>query len=240
MTFSQRTAVLLDSMREVDSLIGQLPPSQAEPIQQRMAGLTSELAALRDNAGELEITVKLLDVIITSKDIDEAVMRSAALIKEWAGVEAIGVRLRVGDDFPYFTTIGFPESFVQKESSLLAIDVHGDRIRDKQGNLVFECMCGNIVSRRFDSSKSFFTERGSFWTNCTSDLLSSTTEEDRLGRTRNHCNHAGYESVALIPLTSGDEIFGLIQLNDSRRDCFTPEMISRLESFAAYVAATLV
>jgi hypothetical protein len=240
MTVSQRTAVLLDSMREVDGLIGQLPPSQAAPIKQRLAGLTSELAALRDNAGELEITVRLLDVIITSKDIDEAITRSAALIKDWAGVEAIGVRLRVGDDFPYFNTIGFPEPFIQKESSLLAIDEHGDRVRDEQGKLVLECMCGNVVSRRYDATKSFFTEGGSFWTNCTSDLLSATSEDERQGPTRNHCNRSGYESVALIPLMSGGEMFGLIQLNDSRKDCFTPEMINRLESFAAYIAATLV
>ena len=64
----------------------------------------------------------------------------------------------------------------------------------------FECMCGNVICGRFDPSKPFFTARGSFWTNCTTELLASTTEADRQARTRNRCNGEGYESVALIAL----------------------------------------
>ena len=52
-------------------------------------------------------------------------------------------------------------------------------------------MCGNVICGRFDPSKPFFTAQGSFWTNCTTELLASTTEADRQGRTRNHCNGQG-------------------------------------------------
>ena len=52
------------------------------------------------------------------------------------------------------------------------------------------------------------------------NLLASTTEEDRQSRTRNRCNGMGYESVALIPLRSGDKNLGLLQLNDKRKNMF--------------------
>ena len=34
------------------------------------------------------------------------------LLRLWTGCEAVGVRLRQGEDYPYFTTLGFSEHFV--------------------------------------------------------------------------------------------------------------------------------
>ena len=58
---------------------------------------------------------------------------------------------------------------------------------------------------------------GSFWTNCTTELLATTTEAERQARTRNRCNGEGYESVALIPLRRRRPTLGLLQLNDHAR-----------------------
>ncbi len=96
-------------------------------------------------------------------------------------------------------------------------------------------MCGNVIRGRFDPSRSFFTERGSFWTNATTELLATTTEKDRQARTRNRCNGEGYESVALIPLRSSNEVIGLLQLNDHRRGMFTPDKIRFFEEMGAAI-----
>ena len=122
------------------------------------------------------------------------------LVKAATGFEAVGIRLKEGEDFPYYETIGFSKEFVKAERYLCARDQTEELIRDSAGNPYLECMCGNIISGRTDPSLPFFTEGGSFWSNCTTELLASTTEEDRQARTRNRCNSAGYESVALIPL----------------------------------------
>jgi transcriptional regulator with GAF, ATPase, and Fis domain len=90
-------------------------------------------------------------------------------------------------------------------------------------------MCGNVISGRVDPSLSFFTEGGSFFTNSTTELLASATEEELQSTTRNRCNGEGYESVALIPLHSGNDIVGLLQLNDSRPNLFSPPMIRFFE-----------
>ncbi len=93
--------------------------------------------------------------------------------------------------------------------------------------------------RRIDPSKPFFTPEGSFWTNCTTELLASTTEADRQARTRNRCNGQRYESVALIALRCGQERLGLLQLNDHRRGMFTPEVIAFWERLAGHLAVAL-
>ena len=115
----------------------------------------------------------------------------------------------------------------------------GSSIRDSDGYPIHECMCGNVICGRFDPSKPFFTERGSFCTNCTTELLATTTDADRQARTRNRCNGEGYESVALIALRVGEECLGLLQLNDRRKGQFSPETIAMWERLADYLAVAL-
>ena len=125
------------------------------------------------------------------------------------------------------------------ENKLCASDEAGYIVRDSKGKPVIECMCGNVISGRFDPSKEFFTEKGSFWTNNTTQLIASTTTADRQGNTRNRCNSEGYESVALIPLRIGDTRLGLLQLNDKRKDMFTLETIQMWERIADRLALAL-
>jgi len=153
-------------------------------------------------------------------------------IQVFTGFDAIGIRLRDGNDYPYFVQNGFDESFINKENHLCSYDKFGRIILDSHGNPYLECMCGNIIRGRTDPSKAFFTENGSFWTNSTTKLLSSTSEEDRQSRTRNRCNGEGYESVALIPLRSGEGIIGLLQFNDKKTDRFDLEFIEFFEEVA--------
>ncbi len=160
-------------------------------------------------------------------------------IRDHSGMEAVGIRLREGDDFPYFFTSGFPPRFVQAENSLCAKTIDGETIRDEQGKPCLECMCGNVLSGRTDPSQDFFTAGGSFWTNSTTRLLAQTAEASRGGHTRNRCNTAGYESVALVPILANEEIIGLLQLNDSRENCLTPEMIPFLEQIGASIGIVL-
>ena len=162
-----------------------------------------------------------------------------SMIKETFGFEAVGIRLREGEDFPYYKTSGFPPHFVEAEKYLCARGPVGTLIRDSAGNPILECMCGNVICGRTCSALPFFNKGGSFWTNSTTDLLASTTEEDRQAHTRNQCNAQGYESVALIPLRSGDEIVGLLQLNDSRKGMFTREMIKFFEGIGAGIGIAL-
>jgi GAF domain-containing protein len=158
------------------------------------------------------------------------------LVKAATGFEAIGIRLREGEDFPYYETIGFSKEFVKGERYLCVRDQTGRIIRDSAGHPYLECMCGNVLCGRTDPSFPFFTEGGSFWTNSTTELLASTTEEDRQGRTRNRCNSAGYESVALIPLRHDNETIGLLQLNDSRKNLFTTNLIRFFEEVGSSLA----
>jgi PAS domain S-box-containing protein len=184
-------------------------------------------------------TIELLHMINTTSSKEQLIKSVTTFLKQWLHCDAIGIRLKDGDDFPYYETSGFPEEFVQAERHLCSYDAKGEVIRDSTGSPVLDCMCGNILCGRFDPAKDFFTPHGSFWSNCTTELLASTTEEDRQARTRNRCNGEGYESVGLFPLRLGSETFGLLQVNDKQKGLFTLRMLSSLEWFGDNLAIAL-
>ena len=188
---------------------------------------------------ERKIAVDFLHMVNESGNKKDMIQSAVTFFRLHSGCEAVGIRLHEKGDYPYYEVRGFPAEFVLAENSLCSRSDTGEVIRDSTGNPVLDCMCGNVISGRFDPSKPFFTEGGSFWTNSTTELLASTTEADRQARTRNRCNGEGYESVALIALHVGDDRMGLLQLNDRQKGRFSPEDIALWERLAGYLAVAL-
>ena len=188
---------------------------------------------------EREATIQMLRLLNARNSLRELMQNATSFLRARMGCEAVGIRLREGDDFPYFEARGFPSEFIQAENRLCVTDLEGKCQRDKIGNPVLACMCGNVLCGRFDPAKPFFTPNGSFWTNCSTELLATTTADDRRGHTRNRCNAAGYESVALVPLRTEGQTLGLLQLNDRRKGRFTPQSIALLERLADSLAIAL-
>jgi PAS domain S-box-containing protein len=188
---------------------------------------------------ERESTVEFLHFVNRTSGTTDLVRAAATFFQRQSGCEAVGIRLKDGDDYPYHEARGFPPEFFEMENSLCARDAAGNIIRDSGGDPYIECMCGNVIIGRVDPSKPFFSPGGSFWANSTTRLLATTSDADRQTHTRNRCNGEGYESVALIPLKFGAERMGLLQLNDRREGMFSPEVIAQWERLAGYLAVGL-
>jgi len=188
---------------------------------------------------EREVAAEYLRLINTSANTRQLLEASVRFFHERSGCAAVGIRLRDGDDYPYYEAHGFPEEFLRLENSLCIRDPDGTIQRDHAGNPVMACMCGNVICGRFDPSKPFFTPAGSFWANDTTRLLATTSDADRQTPTRNRCNGEGYESVALLAIKSGEQCLGLLQLNDRRKGMFSPETIALWERLAGYLGVAL-
>jgi PAS domain S-box-containing protein len=203
------------------------------------SAIIRDITERKDEEQRRQLAGKILERLNEKGNELDIVHDVLELIKESTGFEAVAIRLHERDDFPYFIAKGFPAEFIEAENYLCARDQNGEIIYDSQGKPCLECMCGNVLSGRTNPALPFFTEGGSFWTNSTTKLLASTSVEERMGYTRNRCNTAGYESLALIPLRSGEEIIGLLQLNDSWPGRFTPEMIGFFEGIGASIGIAL-
>jgi PAS domain S-box-containing protein len=222
-----------------DFLVTTTPMFSSQGVMTGSVHVARDITELKIAERERDTTVEFLRLVNEAKGTADLVHVAASFFHEQSGCEAVGVRLNEGDDYPYFESRGFPEEFVRLENSLCSKDNAGKPICDSAGYPLQECMCGNVIQGRFDASKPFFTARGSFWSNCTTDLLASSTDADRQARTRNRCNGEGYESVALIALGVGEERLGLLQFNDKRKDRFTPSVIALWERLADYLTVAL-
>jgi PAS domain S-box-containing protein len=161
------------------------------------------------------------------------------IVRRVTGCQAIGIRLRHGGDYPYYTADGFEASFLAAENSLCkqADAKHEDIDPDQVP--VLECLCGAVIEGRFDPRLPFFTPRGSFFTGSTSRLLARSGLGALPVATRNRCGSAGYETVILIPLRAAGTTLGLLQINDRRLDRLDQAAVERLERLADGVAVML-
>ena len=219
-------------------------PTNNGPLRETPA--TGQLHQTQPQAGErlsvfheTEVTIQFLRLVNESTGTRNLIRAATAFFHEQSGCDAVGIRLKEGEDYPYFEARGFPPEFVEAESQLCARDQAGGIKRDSQGDPILECMCGNVICGRVDPAKPFFTAQGSFWTNSTTQLLATTTDADRQARTRNRCHGEGYESVALVPLRLGEQRLGLLQVNARRAGAFTAEVISLWERLGGHLSVAL-
>lgn len=71
-------------------------------------------------------------------------------------------------------------------------------------------------------------------------LQFTDTQDEDHAPIRNRCNAEGYQSVAVIPLRIENDVLGLIQLNDKRKDFFPRSLITFLEQLSPYIAIALL
>jgi PAS domain S-box-containing protein len=183
---------------------------------------------------ELRASIELLEIVNRCSGSEDMMLQVLAFMRSISGCEAVGIRLKKGEDYPFFASEGFSPDFLRDENSLYARDQEGRAVRDSLARPVLECRCGRVISGFPASKEPFFTAAGSFWSNRATELPASAT-----GAARDSCGREGFESVALIPLALGDSRYGLIQLEDRRVNAFCPRLISLYERLAGSVARAL-
>lgn len=188
---------------------------------------------------ERDATIEFLRLVNRSTGTQELVRTALGFFRRLVGCEALGLRLRDGDDYPYYEAHGFDSRFACAAGRLCARGPRGAVRRDAAGEPVLQCLCGRVISGRHDPSRSCFTARGSFWTDRLSGLPAAPGGDDLLSDAFDLCRAEGYESLALVPLSVGPLRLGLLQLVDRRRARFTPEAIGLWERLADHLAVAL-
>jgi PAS domain S-box-containing protein len=198
-----------------------------------------DITVRKQTEANQQLVVDALQLLNHPDGLPALVEELLRLIQRTAGFDAVGLRLRQGEDFPFYVQSGFSGPFVQQENSLCAKNVEGAVVRGADGQPILECACGAVLSGGGDPSQACFTGGGSFWTSHSPELLALAPDRDPRRHPRNRCIEAGYQSVALIPLRAGAEIIGLLQLNDRSPGRFTLELVRFYEGLAASIGIAL-
>jgi PAS domain-containing protein len=173
----------------------------------------------------IEVLEFLNQRVLRSADVDKIV----ASMRNSFGIEAVGVRIKEGDDYPYLVASGYADAVIKAEKYLCRRSGSGEIVRDPAGNPVLECMCGRVIRGKTEPSKPFFTPAGSFWTPGLSKLLASEYGGELKKIFRSPFISSGLESVAIVPLRCEREVIGVLQLSDSRDNIFSGEAVRFFE-----------
>ena len=183
---------------------------------------------------------EILRILNEPGDQDKTMQAVIATLKARTMVDAVGIRLQSGNDFPYYAQDGFSPEFLEAANTLIELDANGGVCRDKDGNICLECTCGLVLSGTFDPADKGFSPGGSFWTNDSTLLPHLPTGDDPRRKPRKQCILHGYASIALVPIRGRDKIVGLIQFNNHRKGFFTLESVAQLEDIAAHIGSALM
>lgn len=172
------------------------------------------------------------EMVKTLTNQNDLMEKSIHFLRKNIPADGIGIRLEDGDDYPYYTTLGFSDHFIKAENFLCKRDECGSVVRDENGKAILECMCGNIIKGEILQNCPYFSKHGSFFMSHgqTEDLTNMVNEISCI--TRGRCMQEGYKSVALIPIPRNEKNIGLIQLNSRITFAFTPKMIENVEQIA--------
>jgi len=206
----------------------------------RMYGTVQDITEQKRVETYREMNREILQILNEPGGWKDVAGHVLTAIKKRTALDAAGIRLQSGEDFPYFSQEGFGNDFLLTENTLVLRDADGGVCRDSNGQVSLECTCGLVLSGKTDPASPLFTRGGSFWTNNSFPLLDLSSDQDPRLHPRNACIHQGYASVALIPIRNGKQIVGLIHFNDRRKDCFTVEMIEIAEGIASHLGAALM
>lgn len=187
-----------------------------------------------------EMGREVLQILSGLGTLPVLIHRIIEILKQRTAFDAVGIRLKEGEDFPFYAQCGFSDSFLLHENSLLEYTENGAICRNRNGKAQLACACGLILSGEIDPSKPFFTRGGSFWVNDSLSLLDIDPETDLRFRPRNQCVFNGYASFALIPIRVREDIVGLIHFSNKQKGSFSRVSIAHLENIASHIGEALL
>lgn len=191
-----------------------------------------------DSLIDMKLIESYINDVETIDEKEDLIERTIFFLKKKLNIDAIGIRLQEGNDYPYYTTLGFSHAFVKAENYLCKRDSDGNIIRNEDGKPILECLCGNIIAKRIDLNDKCFTQRGSFLT--TDGMEEGHKILNAINCSpRSRCFEEGYQSVAIIPLTYKGNIIGLLQMNHRQKDAFSKTLIQTAEEITDMLGDTL-
>jgi len=207
-----------------------------EPIS--MFGVIQDITERKLSESYREMAREILQVLNQPLESRATVQAVLGTLRLYTGADAVAVRLKSGDEYPYYAQNGFSDEFVLAENALISLSDDGAVLREG-GKPPLICTCGMVISGTCDASHPNVTAAGSFFTNESKAFLGLSAEDDPRSEPRNRCITDGYASIALIPIRVTDGIIGLLQLNDRRRGRFTASSVEILETIASHLGAAL-
>ena len=204
---------------------------KGEPL--TVKGIVIDISKVKQSENLEKLSSRILDILNKSGKRISQIHNIVTLIKKYNDFQAVGIRIKDGDHYPYYESNGFNNNFIKKAEHICK-----NNLTKKPKKQLYECMCGKIIKGTQKTNLPFFSNNGSFWTNNLSKLIKDNPDNIRKSFSRNNCINFGYKSIALIPIRTNSDTIGLIQINDKREGVLSSEIIRTLETIGSSIGIT--
>ncbi len=167
--------------------------------------------------------LKLFTVQSSKKEYLDSIAR---LLQEWAGCEAVGLRVLDKEaNIPYASYLGFDDEFRESEAFLSLNRDH--------------CICPRVAAGApAKEDFPYMTPNGSFYCDDTGEFLAGLSAEAKESY-RGKCMAAGYMCLCVIPVSYRNRILGAIHLADKSRARIPRKTVEYIESIQPLIGEAL-
>ena len=160
------------------------------------------------------------------------------LIHAHTRIDAVAIRLNREGGME-FRARGMPPGFCGRERDLRLRDPSGAVLDHPDGGPVLGCVCGQVLAGRLPEGLPGRTSRGGFWSPDLEESARGLASWGLPGGFRGVCLEEGYRSFAVIPLATGREPLGLLQVCHREPGRFDAGLMHLLEGVAGSIALGL-
>ncbi len=201
---------------------------------------TRDTTETREAEAFREASFELLQILNTPADLKQNLDRILLSLKNHTGIDAIGIRMKQGDEFPFMAQLGFDNPLTERRNP--AIKSKPVKAGGKKKTAVTQplCICKLMFSGKIPGNHPCLSKNGSFITGDAACLPEGLPPEELLLLSPDCCKSPHGNSRALIPLRDRDAVFGLLHFADHRKDRFNRETLVFMEDIASRIGAALL
>lgn len=219
----------------------ELTKEQTSEIIQKLKLENEELLLLKEKTKKFQFLCNEIHIILNSdlclKKIIDAILK---LIQTELNISAIGICFKADNNLPFFSQIGYSESCIQEDNSLI-IKSHNEQLcRNNDGSDKMECTCALAIYGKSKQDSSLLTKGGSFINNNYDQVPAVFDNTNSDFQSKKSCIHSKLGSIAIIPILANKKIVGTLQLNHKEVDFFTKEDIFFIEGICANIGIALM
>jgi two-component system NtrC family sensor kinase len=161
------------------------------------------------------------------------------MLKSFSGCSAVGLRIRESDKYFLCEITGDSEQDLSITINQCVQTEDKKFVPYSDDSTPLELACRNVFLRRYHPSLKCFTAKGSFWTGEEDNLLGFCPESKKKKNRQNLNILQRYESVALVPIYTGRDRLGILQLKSKEKNSFDEQLIELYEEFAQILGIAL-
>lgn len=189
--------------------------------------------AERNAAGKRQrLAAGILELLNVAEDHPDVIGRIVTLIREETGLKSVEIHMKSG---------GTTASATAERAGGASSDP-SDRCRfgrNRPPGFPASRLCRRVMNGEIDPALPIVSNAGSLMVNSAAEFRKAAKLLNPGGPDRSSGLPSAVESLALIPLRSGDTIVGLLQLSDRRKGMFSEERIEFFEGVGASVGIAI-